>query len=200
MAIQQRGEETRTRILDAAGELFAKRGYAATSVTNICKQAGVTKGAFYHHFATKQQVFLDLRDRWLSPLDVQIKSTRLEGETLPQVLQRIADMTRPIFDVVGDDQRQQVFLELLSAARQDATILPAMLSPLRKYRTLFAKLITQGVQEGSLRTVDSKLAAEVIVTLGFGFIMQSLLNPDRADWATLTQKSIRLLMQGLENA
>ncbi len=200
MAIQQRGAETRTHILDAAGELFAKRGYAATSVADICQQAGVTKGAFYHHFATKQQVFLDLRDRWLSPLDVQIKSTRLEGETLPQVLQRIADMTRPIFEAVGDDQRQQIFLELLSAARQDATILPAMLSPLRKYRTLFARLIGQGVQEGTLRAVDSKLAAEVIVTLGFGFIMQSLLDPDRADWAALTQKSIRLLMQGLESA
>src|SRR5512140_1087802 len=111
MAIQKRGEETRTHILDAAGELFAKRGYAATSVADICQQAGVTKGAFYHHFATKQQVFLDLRDRWLSPLDVQTNTTRLEGEPLPQVLQRIADMTRPIFDVVGDDQRQHVFLQ-----------------------------------------------------------------------------------------
>ncbi|MFN8598564.1 MAG: TetR/AcrR family transcriptional regulator [Anaerolineae bacterium] len=198
MAIQKRGAETRTHILDAAGELFAKRGYAATSVTDICQQAGVTKGAFYHHFATKQQVFLDLRDRWLSPLDVQLKLTRLEGETLPQVLQRIADMARPIFEAVGDDQRQQVFLELLSAARQDATILPAMLAPLPKYRRLFAKLITEGTQEGTLRAVDPKLAAEVIVTLGFGFVMQSLLDPDGADWATLTQKSIRLLMQGLE--
>jgi AcrR family transcriptional regulator len=62
---QQRGEETRSHILDVAGELFAERGYDATSVAGICARAGVTKGAFYHHFKSKQAVFLELRDRWL---------------------------------------------------------------------------------------------------------------------------------------
>ena len=68
---QQRGEETRSHILDVAGELFAQRGYDATSVADICDGAGVTKGAFYHHFESKQAVFLELRDRWLAPLDMQ---------------------------------------------------------------------------------------------------------------------------------
>ena len=194
---QQRGTVTRNLLLDVAGELFAQRGYDATSVTNICERAGVTKGAFYHHFATKQQVFLDLRDRWLAPLDAQFTVTRAAGETLPQVLQRIAEMAQPIFDAVGGEQRQQIFLELLSAARQDAAILPAMLSPRRKYRNLFARLVRAGVAEGTLRDVDATLAAEVLVTLGFGFVMQSMLDPDGADWAKLAQQGIALLMQGL---
>jgi TetR/AcrR family acrAB operon transcriptional repressor len=194
---QSRSAATRTRILDAAGALFARRGYDATSVADICEQAGVTKGAFYYHFATKQQAFLDLRDRWLAPLDAQFKLTRAEGETLPQVLQRIAEMAQPIFEAVGGDQRQQIFLELLSAARQDAAILPAMLSPRRKYRNLFARLVRAGVAEGTLRDVDATLAAEVLVTLGFGFVMQSLLDPAGADWAQLAQQGSALLMQGL---
>ena len=194
---QQRGTDTRNHLLDVAGELFAQRGYDATSVANICERAGVTKGAFYHHFATKQQVFLDLRDRWLAPLDAQFTVTRAAGETLPQVLQRIAEMAQPIFDAVGGEQRQQIFLELLSAARQDAAILPAMLSPRRKYRNLFARLVRAGVAEGTLRDVDATLAAEVLVTLGFGFVMQSMLDPDGADWAQLAQQGIALLMQGL---
>jgi AcrR family transcriptional regulator len=194
---QQRGTVTRTHILDAAGELFARRGYDACSVADICEQAGVTKGAFYYHFTSKQQVFLALRDRWLSPLDVQFNLTRAAGETLPQALQRIADMAHPIFEAVGSEQRQQIFLELLSAARHDAAILPAMLSPRRKYRTLFAKLIKTGEAEGTLRQVDATLAAEVLVTLGFGYVMQSLLDPGGADWAKLAQQGIALLMQGL---
>src|SRR5512147_781560 len=171
---QLRSAATRTRILDAAGELFARRGYDATSVADICEQAGVTKGAFYYHFASKQQAFLDLRDRWLAPLDAQFNLTRATVETL-----------------------QQVFLELLSAARQDPAILPAMLSPRRKYRTLFAKLVRTGVTEGTLRNVDATLAADILVALGFGFVMQSLLDPDGADWAQLAQQGIALLMQGL---
>jgi AcrR family transcriptional regulator len=198
MAIQQRGEETRSRILDAAGELFARRGYDATSVGDICAQASVTKGAFYHHFVSKQAVFLELRDRWLSPLDTQLALTRAGGETLPQVLQRIADMMHPIFDWTVEDRRQKVFLELLSAARQDPSILPAMLAPTRKYRKLFARLIEEGVKEGTLQAIDRELAAQVIVSLGVGLVMQSLLDPRATDWADVAQRGMRLLLQGLE--
>ncbi|HTP07790.1 MAG TPA: TetR family transcriptional regulator, partial [Anaerolineae bacterium] len=99
---QQRAEETRSHILDAAGELFAEHGYAATSVADICAWAGVTKGAFYHHFKSKQSVFLELRDRWLAPLEAQLTLARDPDETLPQLLQHVADMAREMFTEAGE--------------------------------------------------------------------------------------------------
>lgn len=194
---QQRGEETRSHILDVAGELFAQRGYDATSVADICERAGVTKGAFYHHFASKQAVFLELRDRWLGPLEASMTLMRAEGETLPQVLQRIADMAKLVYAAAGEEQRQQVFLELLSAARQDPEILPAMLAPMLKYREMFAQLIDAGIQEGTLREVDRELVAQVLISLGFGLIVQSLLDPHGADWGSIGSRAIAVLMQGL---
>jgi AcrR family transcriptional regulator len=195
---QQRAEETRSHILDAAGELFAERGYDATSVAAICVRAGVTKGAFYHHFASKQAVFLQLRDRWLAPLEAQLTEARDPHETLPQLLQQVADMARAMFAEAGEDQRQQVFLELLSAARQDPTILPALLTPMRRYRAWFAQVINAGIKEGTLRKVDRELAAQVLVSLGFGLIMLSLLDPHGDDWGDITSRALPLLMQGLE--
>jgi AcrR family transcriptional regulator len=194
---QQRGKETRSHILDTASELFAERGYDATSVADICHRAGVTKGAFYHHFASKQAVFLELRDRWLAPLEAQLTLTRDEDETLPQLLQHVADMARQVFATEGEEQRQQIFLELLSAARHDPTILPALLTPMQRYRESFAHLINAGIQEGTLRTVDRDLAAQVLVSLGFGLIMQSLLDPQGDDWGAIASQAIPLLMQGL---
>jgi AcrR family transcriptional regulator len=195
---QQRAEETRSHILDAAGELFAERGYDATSVADICAQAGVTKGAFYHHFESKQAVFLELRDRWLAPLETQLTLARDPDETLPQLLQHVADMAREMFAEAGEDRRQQVFLELLSAARQDPTILPAMLAPLRRYREWFAQVISVGIKEGTLCKVDRALAAQVLVSLGFGLVMLSLLDPHGADWGDIVSRAMPLLMQGLE--
>lgn len=195
---QQRGEETRSHILDVAGELFAGRGYDATSVADICARAGVTKGAFYHHFKSKQMVFLELRDRWLAPLETQLTLARDPAETLPQLLQHVADMASAMFAEAGEERRQQVFLELLSAARQDPTILPALLAPMHRYREWFAQLINVGSKEGTLRKVDRELAAQILVSLGFGLVMLSLLDPHGGDWGDIASRAMPLLMQGLE--
>src|ERR1044071_3424718 len=50
----------RARLLDAAARVFARDGYHAASVDEIVKAAGVTKGAVYAHFTTKQELFLTL--------------------------------------------------------------------------------------------------------------------------------------------
>jgi TetR/AcrR family transcriptional repressor of nem operon len=50
------GMATRTRLLDAARDVIRAKGYTATTVDDICKTAGVTKGSFFHHFASKEQL------------------------------------------------------------------------------------------------------------------------------------------------
>ncbi len=199
MTTQQRGEETRTHILDAAGELFARRGYDATSVDDICARAKVTKGAFYHHFATKHAVFIELRDRWLAELDTQLASADANSATVPQQLQRMAEMAGPVFQLVGKNWHLQMFVEFVSAARHDPAIPPAMIAPYRKYCDMFASLIKAGIEEGTLRRVDPEVAAQLIVSFGLGLMIQALLDPQGADWGQVTQKTVRLLLQGLEN-
>jgi AcrR family transcriptional regulator len=54
---QERTEATTAALLDAARELFAQDGYAATSLDAVVRRAGVTKGALYHHFAGKHDLF-----------------------------------------------------------------------------------------------------------------------------------------------
>ncbi|MCR9095005.1 MAG: TetR/AcrR family transcriptional regulator [bacterium] len=52
-----RSAATRARVLDAAQALFAEQGYEATSTDAILEASGISRGALYHHFATKQAVF-----------------------------------------------------------------------------------------------------------------------------------------------
>ncbi len=53
MAPQARSEATRQKILDAAIDLFSEVGYAAAGLGEIIERAGMTKGALYHHFDSK---------------------------------------------------------------------------------------------------------------------------------------------------
>jgi len=54
----------RTALLDAALALVRKQGWAATSVDQLCAAAGVTKGAFFHHFSTKEQLGVAAAQHW----------------------------------------------------------------------------------------------------------------------------------------
>jgi len=59
----------RDRLLDAAIRQFRVKGYDATSVDDLCRAAGVTKGAFFHHFPSKEAIALAAIERFLAWLD-----------------------------------------------------------------------------------------------------------------------------------
>ncbi|MFN3577904.1 MAG: TetR/AcrR family transcriptional regulator [Tabrizicola sp.] len=56
--------EARARLIEAARSLVRRKGFAATSVDDLCAAAGVTKGAFFHHFASKEALGVALMDDW----------------------------------------------------------------------------------------------------------------------------------------
>lgn len=58
-----RRQETRSRLLDAAAEVFAEDGLQGAAVETICARAGFTRGAFYSNFSSKEQLFLALLER-----------------------------------------------------------------------------------------------------------------------------------------
>lgn len=63
-AIRTRTGNARTKLLDAAIKLVRTKGFAATSVDDLCREAGVTKGAFFHHFASKEALGVAAADYW----------------------------------------------------------------------------------------------------------------------------------------
>jgi AcrR family transcriptional regulator len=67
----ERGAATRERLLDGARELFASRGYQHTSIQDLLTRTGISRGALYHHFVNKQQLF----EAVLEQLEAEIAQT-----------------------------------------------------------------------------------------------------------------------------
>ncbi len=57
-------QDSKTKLLDAALLMIRAKGYAATTVEDICRQAGVTKGSFFHHFKSKDALALSATAHW----------------------------------------------------------------------------------------------------------------------------------------
>ena len=196
MSKQRRGEETRLRILQAAEACFAQNGHDATSVAEICKHAGLSKGAFYHHFSSKQALFIELLNRWLENLDMQFESARTEAKDVPEGLFRMAEMTGSIFQEASG--QFPILFEFWVQAVRDPQIWKAAIAPYHRYRAFFSQMIKAGISEGSLRPVDPDLTAQVLVSLAVGLLLQGSLDPDGADWAGVVQDGIKMLLRDLE--
>jgi AcrR family transcriptional regulator len=76
----QNAEATRQALVRVAERLFATHGYAAVSIDEICRRARVTKGALYHHFADKRDLFRnvyeDFEDRWIDEMVAGVANVR----------------------------------------------------------------------------------------------------------------------------
>ena len=78
----RQAEATRALLIDVARQSFTERGYAATSIDDIIQQAGVARGALYHHFSGKEALFRAVYET-------------VEGEVMTRVLEAAASETSP---------------------------------------------------------------------------------------------------------
>ncbi len=195
MKQQDRATQTKESILQAAEHLFAVQGYEATSVSMICDAVGVSKGAFYHHYKTKQSVFLELMQRWLKGLDEQLVLISESSNNVKDGLLSMGKIVGQVLDVGGP--QLPIFLEFLSRAIRDPAIWDATVEPFQRYRDFFAVLIQRGIDEESLREIAPHHAARVIIALAVGMLVQGLLDPGGEDWRDVTQEALQLLLHGI---
>lgn len=147
--------QTQERILEAATEVFAEKGYYAAAVDDIVKASNTSKGSFYHFFPSKQGIFLALVDR-------------LEARVVDRIEQAIAKERGALSKV---DAALRAFLDDFARHRRLARILlieaaglgHAFNERLFKLHTRFARLIERHLQhavdEGSIPPIDTGLAA-----------------------------------------
>ena len=96
---ERRLEHTRSLLLDAAEEVFAEKGFTPATLDDIAYAAGYTKGAIYKHFATKEDLFLAVSDRyWRRYFDTfaEVMSTakQIGGHELDEIAERWRQLSR----------------------------------------------------------------------------------------------------------
>lgn len=103
----ERADETRRELLRVARELFAERGYAGVGTEEIVARAGLTRGALYHHFQGKRDLFRAVHEQLEEELVAEI-AAGLAGVTDPDVLLEAG--VRAFLDSCTDRRRVRVTL------------------------------------------------------------------------------------------
>jgi len=111
----QKSAARREAILAAALDEFSSRGFAATRLEDVARQAGVAKGTIYLHFADKEALFQELVRTMLGPLVASLEQLRTIDLPIRTVLERFADLF--VVGIYGTRRRDVAHLVISEGAR-----------------------------------------------------------------------------------
>lgn len=164
---------TRQRLLRAAADVFARRGYDGTRVSDIAADAGLSNGAMYAHFTSKAQLL--------------VGALRAHGRQLLAELVS-AHPTRSIADLLLETGRSlrhrrepegYLVIEALVAARRDADVAAPMRDYIAERVDWLADLVREGQERGELDPdLPPRAVAHFCLSIGLG---TALLTPDLND-------------------
>jgi AcrR family transcriptional regulator len=194
-----RGDQTRQAIVAAALALFAERGFAATSVQDIADQAGVTKGAFYHHFDSKNAVFLEIYS--ILPNHFLRTVREITSADLPAraALRRIIEA---VAHIVQDFRAETtVWIGELRMMRDTDALDPDRLLDINAMTAetveLVSAILRRGVASGEFHKVDDVQAVSFTI-VSMPVLVYSWLDVDRpVDPVRITRLFTDLFLRGL---
>jgi AcrR family transcriptional regulator len=187
-----RRRSTRDRILDAAEQLFARRGFDATSVDAIAARANLTAGALYRHFRAKGELLLDVMRRALAALPIarHMRADRGRAELLPDMV--------ALYMAPAARRLRRIVIELHTVASRDPRVARLVRDFSKRVAQDTRARIEAGRHEGQLLPLhDPDLAARLLMVIIAGLAHVDTLYPgllDNAEWQNLVEQVIADLL------
>ncbi len=185
----------RSELIDCAQELFLAKGYEETTVADIIAQAGVSKGGFYHHFLSKEELLEALVARMTEAIIANARDV-LDDDKLDALTKlnrflargqqwkvRAAPELRGLYSLVASPSNAPLYRRMVDAVVKD-------LGP------VLTRLVEQGMREGIFDVPDAGLVAEILMHLANArqaLTVEALQLAERGEQA----KAVRLLEQRL---
>ena len=155
-------EETRTKILDAAIKTFLEKGYEQTTILDIVSNmGGLTRGAFYHHFKSKEEVLNAISDKIFEDTNPIKSVLREKGLNAMQKLRKILIWSLGSFEG-GYKELHIASLDLMKNPQFLAEQMNFNKISTEKY---FQPLIQEGMKDGSIPVKNPRLAAELMLLM-----------------------------------
>jgi AcrR family transcriptional regulator len=164
---------TRARLLAAAKEIFEENGFLEARITDISERAGLSHGAFYHHFDSKEQIFRELAETLDDELAEPMESVILAPGATPDPKERLYAALRRHLEHYRDEARIMRVIE--QVARYDHHVGGVRATSSGRHREEIASSIRR-LQRKSLadRSIDADIAAAALSSMVERFAEMSL--------------------------
>lgn len=185
-------EETEKKILDAAYELFVEQGYENTSVQNIIDRTGLSKGAVYHHFESKERILFAVFRKVAE--SISIESGKIVEAKDMTGLQKIQKVLLNVFD----DKKQMKLVHSMPNLLENPHILALYLKITIEEITprYIYPIIQEGIKDGSIVCGHPMEVAESLAVLA-NVWMNPLIYPFKKKDVVSRFETLNQLLSGL---
>lgn len=154
----QQGNETKKRIIDCSRKLFLEKGYNNVSVDEIIREAGSSKGGFYTHFKTKEQLIFSM----VGLVDEAYLKFSESERRYKNITEQIYALMEYVFEFMEEEIGLDFMSVIYSSQIKDQTTNRFLISPEREYYHRLKILTEEGQKNGELST---ELPANEIVAI-----------------------------------
>ncbi|HSC45861.1 MAG TPA: TetR family transcriptional regulator [Candidatus Acidoferrum sp.] len=189
---ERRSAELRERLFRSAMGLFAKKGFAETTVEDITEAADVGKGTFFNYFPSKEHILMSFGEMQLAKLEAVVREAEQSDLPMLEVLHAL------VLRMTEEPIRNPAMVRaLLQANLSSVPVRGEMLRIHERNRALIARLIHHGQERGEVRTdMPAQEIAEVWRQTVFGTLMFWSLVGDGTLTARI-ERAVRLLWEGI---
>ena len=185
-------EKRKKQILDAAMKVFVSNGFENSRMDDIVYRSGLSKGAIYHHYSSKKELFLELIDVWEVQTFPRFYSKSEDGKTAIEIINEFSEEVVRVFK-----NKRYLFLaeiEFWAMANRDKDVQVKSNELYNKILHLFVLVFNKGIRDKEFIEFDTKAYAVILLTLLNGINWFSIFNSDDVDAETYIKLSIELFL------
>jgi AcrR family transcriptional regulator len=194
-------EERRKQILDAALVMIAQKGYHGTTMDDIVKESKLSKGTLYWYFGSKKEIILALLERSLKNAITNIEAALVGQNTFSEQLHAIIAYATNVIDCPPEEGSRTREMLINTEFWRQAVIDPevnAKLMEIYNWQTgLGQKLVSEAIARGEIGEVDATAISDVIIAVLDGLSIRWLLNPAGMNLPRATGTFLKVLLRGL---
>lgn len=189
-------EERRNQILDSATRVFARLGFHDARMDDIVAESGLSKGALYWYFNSKDDLIIAILDRLFEREMSDLRDMQINPGPASERLRQFTEHT--LTDLEQWLGLLPVAYEFLGLIFRRAIVKQAFRHYLRSFLQLLIPIIQEGIDNGEFRPANAEEVAITTVAIFEGTILLWVYDPESIDVSRHIRQGIELLLMGLQ--
>ena len=188
-------EERKDQILEAATRVFTQRGFDEARMDDIVAEAGLSKGALYWYFESKEALITAIVDRVFDWEGAHMREIIASDETAPRKIEALIEIT--VQDLGKMKPLMPILFEFWSLSLRKESVNQAIKRYYQRFLDLIEPVIQQGIAAGDFRPMNVSRAAITFVAVFEGTMLMWAYFPDRVEFEEQFKITLDILLQGL---